>query len=193
MNPSFVLPARKTIRNVHLPKLFQEDRKQIEDSLKNTRKISTTTDLWSSTNEQSFSTVTAHYVDLNAKKLKHKTLNCELFPDRHNHTNIAKSLKKTFNEFGITEENRMVGVSDSGSDVKKAIIDDLKLPWWACFAHRGKNSVEEAVRLTPAFKIIRKKVSKVVRYIRKSNVAKLAFVKCQKKAGRGKKRGKFSI
>ena len=167
--------------------MFQKDRKEIEDSLQNTRKVSTTTDLWSSTNEQSFSTVTAHFVDLNEQKLKHKTSNCEVFPDRHNHSTIAKCLKKSYNETGITEENRLVAVSDSGSDVKKAITDDLKMPWWGCFAHKGKNAVEEGIRKTPEFKLIRKKVSRNVRFIRKSNVAKLAFVKCQKKAGRGKR------
>ena len=153
---------------------------EVKSSMQNARKISTTMDLWSSNNEKSFATVTAHYVDMKAQKVRRHTLTCSEFPERHNHTTIAKAYKKTTEDFS---EKIILGVSDAGSDVKKAHLDDLKLPWWHCYAHKSKNAVDEAVKKTKRFKKFRSKVSKVVKKIRKSNPSKLKFVKCQKKAG----------
>ena len=106
---------------------------------------------------------------MKAEKIKRKTLTCKVFPKAHNHSTISKRYKETCKKFGVKLSKVILGVSDAGSDVKKAHKDDLKVPWWHCIAHRFKNAADEAIKNTPAFKKLRKKVSRVVQFIKKSN------------------------
>lgn len=65
MNPGYKLPTRKTLSNSLLPKIYQECNEKNQININSAKAVSLTTDTWTSINNVSFMSITAHYLDSN--------------------------------------------------------------------------------------------------------------------------------
>lgn len=59
--PNFETPCRNTIRN-KIEKIYNEEVSKLIETFKNVKYISLTTDMWTSSNNESFITVTSHFI-----------------------------------------------------------------------------------------------------------------------------------
>ncbi|GBN69658.1 hypothetical protein AVEN_32407-1 [Araneus ventricosus] len=63
LNPSYSLPSRDTIVNTLLPAIYEQVSHDVRQSCCTIKKSCLTTDCWTSANNESFMSVTAHYLD----------------------------------------------------------------------------------------------------------------------------------
>jgi len=83
---------------------------EIKMDLENIKSISFTFDLWSSQAQQSYISLTCHYLT-NKFKLKNKTLCCSYFPGEHTGNAIYNKIKNMVAEWNIEIENSDSNIS----------------------------------------------------------------------------------
>jgi hypothetical protein len=100
-----------------------EVKQKMIDAMGKARKVSVTTDIWSSKcSTDSFIGITAHMVNPVSKKREVYRICCRVFNIRHTGINIAKMMKNLFIEFGIDRKVLFV-LSDNASNMNKAVHD----------------------------------------------------------------------
>merc|ERR1712115_503838 len=63
LNPRYQMIARSTIRDKRLPALYNLKKEEIKKELLESQSVAITTDSWTSISTQSYTTITAHYID----------------------------------------------------------------------------------------------------------------------------------
>lgn len=147
-----------------MPKSYQEYLEIVQLEIASAYAICITTDSWTSVNNVSFVSVTAHFIDNG--NMKSYLLDCFPFSERHTAVNITEYLKIKFQEWKI-EQKIIAIVSDNAANIVAAIRDG----GWrhiGCFAHSINLSVqachrELATTLT--------KVKSIVEYFKRSSSA----------------------
>lgn len=89
LNASYKLPTRKTLANSLLPKYYEEIRTHVEMEVAGADAVCVTTDGWTSSNNESFIAVTAHFID-STTKIKSYMLDCVEYRQSHTATNLAE-------------------------------------------------------------------------------------------------------
>ena len=104
-------------------KMAGEVKQKMIEAMRKARKVSVTTDIWSSKcSTDSFIGITAHMVNPFSKKREVYRICCRVFNIRHTGINIAKMMKNLFIEFGIDRKVFFV-LSDNASNMNKAVLD----------------------------------------------------------------------
>lgn len=67
LDPRYDLPSRNTIRNVHLNILYDDVEKKLQTVLNQVESCAITTDCWSSKANESYLTITCHFIDVDFK------------------------------------------------------------------------------------------------------------------------------
>ncbi|XP_066596475.1 E3 SUMO-protein ligase ZBED1-like [Prorops nasuta] len=119
--PLYKIPTRKTITQL-LDEKYEVLSNMIKSQLKQLSQLSLTTDIWTEPlNTKSYLGLTGHYIlDNNHKSI---TIGVTELDERHSASNIEKWLKTIIKVWEINVESIIVIVSDSGSNIKKAIKD----------------------------------------------------------------------
>lgn len=159
-----------------MPKSYQECLEIVQLEIASAYAICITTDSWTSVNNVSFVSVTAHFIDNG--NMKSYLLDCFPFSERHTAVNITEYLKIKFQEWKI-EQKIIAIVSDNAANIVAAIRDG----GWrhiGCFAHSINLSVqachrELATTLT--------KVKSIVEYFKRSSSALAKLKDIQKQMG----------
>jgi hypothetical protein len=103
--------------------MAEKVKQKMIDAMRLARKVSVTTDIWSSKcSSDSFIGITAHMVNPVTKKREVYRICCRVFNIRHTGINIAKMMKNLFIEFGIDKKVFFV-LSDNASNMNKAVHD----------------------------------------------------------------------
>lgn len=134
LNPNYSLPSRKTVSNVFLPQLYAKIREAVEERLSTADYVAFTTDGWTSLNNESYQSLTAHFIDLNGK-LECFVLGCYKTDEAHTAVNLATLIKILLSEWQILEKICGV-VTDNAANIKAA-IRNISSTWChsGCFAH----------------------------------------------------------
>ena len=112
-------PSRKKLRTL-INKLALEVLQKMKTALSQTRKVSVTTDIWSSKGcQNSYLGITTHSV---TRKKENYRISCRLFDCSHTGQNIAKMMKRIFVEFGIQSKISII-LSDNASNAIKSVRD----------------------------------------------------------------------
>ena len=146
MEPKYVAPSRKAMTNTHIPILYQETRDKLKSQVTNTKSFSITTDMWTSMANQSYMSVTAHFVD-DEFQLRSALLDTKEFLGAHTGVNIAAELEAVLDEWGLSASNIAAVVTDNGSNIIRA-ISDLEWPSITCFSHTLQLAVIEGTTST---------------------------------------------
>ena len=92
-------------------------------ALEKARRVSITTDIWSSKcSTDSFIGITAHMVNPSTRKREVYRVCCRVFNSKHSGINIAKMMKRLFVEFHIEKKVFQI-LSDNASNMIKAVRD----------------------------------------------------------------------
>lgn len=119
--PNYPLPRRTYFENKALPELYEKLKHFILQDLKLAAYISFTTDIWtSSINNESFISLTAHFIDGTEMKQRICTLNCKHFPESHTGINISDILNEIFKDWKISPSQQHIIVRDNAANITLA-------------------------------------------------------------------------
>lgn len=119
LNPSYEIPSRKVISRNYLPAAYEECRNLIKENLKNITKVCLTTDCWSSACNDSYLSLTAHYIT-EEFIMESVLLDCVLFMGSHTSVNLATKIKEITDSYELSDKILLV-VSDNASNIVGAI------------------------------------------------------------------------
>jgi hypothetical protein len=99
--PSYKMPSRKYFANSFLPAMFEETCNEWKEILnKEAPSVCMTVDCWTSSKNDSFIALTGHFIDPNFK-MQTVLLDCSQFDEEHISQNLAESISKTIDEWGL--------------------------------------------------------------------------------------------
>ena len=154
MEPRYTVPARKTIKNNILDKMYTTLRGEICDELKLARNVAITHDGWTSLNNESYDTVTVHYIIETPLEwiLRGKVLATKLVEGSHTSEAIAQSLTLTKAEWFLPD---LVAVTDNAANERKAfeILQWTRLP---CLGHNINLCVKSGLAVSEAARLVGK-------------------------------------
>ena len=101
LNPKYNCPTRKTVANTLIPKAYTRVQDRMKTDFSSIKHITIASDLGSSLVNDSYNSVTAHYLDPKTLKLETKTLQCQYFPERHFAANLEIDIEKCLNEYKV--------------------------------------------------------------------------------------------
>ena len=120
LNPSARMASKDKMRK-EVNQIWTDVRETIDRSLKKCRRVSITTDIWSTKGcTSSYLGVTVHYYNPETKSRGANKIACREFPVRHTAENIADLLLKVLKEFSIDRKLTHM-VLDNGSNMVKAV------------------------------------------------------------------------
>jgi hypothetical protein len=144
LDPCFKMPARKTVRELHIPKLFHEVKALVIKDLEQSKAVALTTDLWTSSANTSYMAVTAHFWNDDTSTFLSRVLDCSRFEGSHTSLAILRTLTDTTETFKITEKVSNI-TADGAANVKKAVLDG-GFNYLHCFGHAIDLVVKDATR-----------------------------------------------
>ena len=143
INPDYVLKSRNSYR-AKAVSAYTAALDTLKSILAGAGDISITTDLWTSNKQESYISITAHWLD-DKLNMQHAILATPEMPESHTGVNIAERINQCLREFGI--ENSVVAyVADNGSNVVAA-LDDMATPRLGCFAHTLQLGIKCGLRV----------------------------------------------
>ena len=121
LDPRYKIIARSTLTNILLPKVYNEKKVALVDSLQKVDDIAITTDQWTSRANEGYTTVTAHYLN-DDWTLASPVLMTRASGQRHTGENLATELDGVFNVFQI-KEKVITATTDNAKKCKKVSED----------------------------------------------------------------------
>ncbi|KAL1254917.1 hypothetical protein QQF64_012978 [Cirrhinus molitorella] len=100
LDPTYVLPSRKTVKLMVRQK-YQEEKQKAMEHLKNILSVCLTAEMWTSLTMESYLGVTCHYTDGNTE-LGSVVLGVSKFPKQHTADNIKEALSDVISDWGLT-------------------------------------------------------------------------------------------
>lgn len=179
LNPSYIIPSRKTVTQSLLPQMYEMTIEKVKNQLINVSAVCMTTDGWTSLNNESFVAVTVHFIDpSNETQLSSVLLGCTKFRERHTAENLAIFLINIVDEWNLN--NKIAGVlSDNASNIKSA-LQKCNWRYLSCFAH-SINLVVQTILKSIEQTIL--KVKTIVKFFKKSSHALGKLQDFQKQTG----------
>jgi zinc finger BED domain-containing protein 1 (E3 SUMO-protein ligase ZBED1) len=160
--PGYSLPTRKTVSNNLLQQLYLSNLEKVKINFKEASAVCLTTDSWTSINNESFTAITAHYLD-SKLKLKSILLECLSFHNRHTAENISICLKDCVRNFHL-QEKIVCCITDNAANEVAAI----RLCNWRhlpCFAHSLNLALQQSLKEISNITI---KVKSIVEYFKRN-------------------------
>lgn len=145
LEPRYKIPSRKLFAYTAVPELYNEVRKFVSDHYDLTRaKLALTIDLWSSTNSESYLSLTAHFLTAHLQKVN---LALETFPYKGDHTGerIASHLKEALSSWGVNVKDHFFVVHDNAANVTKA-VEILGYTSIKCLNHTLQLVINDALK-----------------------------------------------
>lgn len=102
----------------------------VQQRMTSVKSICITTDCWSSSAQDSFIAVTAHFVD-DDFKFESVRLECCLMQGSHTSVALAEELRRITDKFAVTDKVLIV-VSDNAANIKGAVVNELKWKHFGC-------------------------------------------------------------
>lgn len=175
LDPSCVMPSRKTLSQSLLPLLYGDILEKVRLVIATEAEyVTLTTDTWTSNCTEGYMAVTAHFIT-NNWELKSFLLECFSFTERHTAENLRNELVRVANDWNISRKVHAI-VSDNAANIGKAV----QLTGWphlGCVAHTLNLVVQNAV-LT--IKPLQLKLKAIVGHFHRSTVAAQRFKEMQR-------------
>ena len=148
LNPQYKVPCRKTVSK-YLQKLYEEEKADLISTITGLD-VSITSDLWTSTAQQGYIGITAHYISSDWI-LSSKVLGTRLVVERHTGTNIASEILKIKTEFQLS--SCVALVTDNAANMLTA-SRELNLAHVNCFAHTLQLAIEDGLKLPQILRVL---------------------------------------
>ncbi|CAI5637704.1 zinc finger BED domain-containing protein 1 isoform X1 [Oreochromis niloticus] len=180
LEPSYVLPTRKTIKEL-LAKKHAEELERVKMEVQQAVAVSITADLWTSLNMEAYLALTCHYINENMQ-LCTSVLGVKHFPQSHTADNLAQFKKGMMDDWAITNKVRCL-VTDAAPNMIAA-TRTLQIRHSVCIAHKLNLLVKKSCDQIPELSSIREKSRQIVSFFRSSTTAKEKLAQVQQQMGR---------
>ncbi|XP_017480664.1 PREDICTED: zinc finger BED domain-containing protein 1-like [Rhagoletis zephyria] len=122
LNPSYKLPTRKTISSTLVPATYSETVEIVKQRLGRAYAVCLTVDGWTSRAQDSFISVTAHYIveDNKCSFLASDLLSCVSYTERHTSDNITKKLTEILQEWDLGHKITVIA-TDNAANMKASL------------------------------------------------------------------------
>jgi len=173
LDPRYTLPSKHTLKYNYINKYYNKGIDILKDMLNHAQYIAITCDTWTSCSNESYLSVTSHFVNSNFD-LKSAVLAVQKLHDVTNHTaeNIARTLEDVFNEWKIKNKITCI-VTDNAASMLKA-CEILKIRNLPCFAHTLNLVVQDCMKLDCINDILTK-CKNIVKFFKSSSTAMEKF------------------
>ncbi|XP_049877872.1 zinc finger BED domain-containing protein 4-like [Pectinophora gossypiella] len=184
LNPSYQLPNRKVLSNNYLPALYETCMTKMKIKLEtDAESICLTTDIWTSSVNDAYLGLTAHYIDPSFQ-IKSVLLDCTILPGSHTAENIKEHVLRIVENWKLKDKVLIV-VTDNASNMRSAVE---KMGWkhFGCYAHTLNLIVKNCTVEDTADEEVRRlinKVKNIVSHYKKSVKATEKLVSYQKQNG----------
>lgn len=168
LNPNYKGHTRKTVSNSLIPAYYNQTVDIVKSRLKEAFAVCLTIDGWTSRSNDSFFSVTAHYVVEQETNtfLSSDLLGCVSHSERYTAENIANLIKKIIDEWEITNKVAVI-VSNNAANMKAAVrIGGWR--FWGCFAHSLNLVAQSGLG---EIKDVLNKIKTVINYFKRSSFA----------------------
>ncbi|XP_061884642.1 zinc finger BED domain-containing protein 4-like [Entelurus aequoreus] len=180
LEPSYVLPTRKTIKKI-LVKKYEEEWERVKLEVQQAVAVSITADMWTSVNMEAYLALTCHYINDNLQ-LCTSVLGVQYFPQSHTADNLAQVKRDMMADWAITNEVKCF-VTDAAPNMI-ASTRQLQIRHSICIAHSLNLLVRKSCDQIPTLASIRHKARHIVTYFRSSTTAKEKLAQVQQQMGR---------
>lgn len=178
MDPRYVVPSRKTIKNLLNGEIFDKTFNKLMEILSEVKYVSLTTDLWtSSANTESYCTITCHFIYKD--KNESAVLDTSELQGRHTAQNIKEHITEVSARFNILRKVICIVTDNAASE--KLACSLLQITHLPCFAHTLNLVVTDSINEVIEFKDIVSKVGEILTFFKRSNVAMNILREEQKK------------
>ncbi|XP_060855262.1 E3 SUMO-protein ligase ZBED1-like [Metopolophium dirhodum] len=167
LDPRYVLPSRPTLRDSLLKQNYEICKEKLFALLQNVCHVSLTCDLWSSRANESFLTVTCHFIDKDYK-MHCTVLSTNKMDINYTSENIATEINLIIKDWDIVSKVVTIVTDNASSMIKACQI--LKIRHLPCFAHTLNLVVQDSLKLKEVDHVI-KKCKSLVTYFKSSNIA----------------------
>lgn len=184
LNPSYKLPDRTVLSNNYLPALYETCLEQLKGKMvTEAESVCITTDIWTSSVNDAYLGVTAHYINENFT-LKSVLLECTAIQGEHSTTNITEHLNRKVQNFKLNDKF-LILITDNASNMKK-VAGKMGVKHFGCYAHTLNLIVKHCTTENTADERVRgliNKVKTIVSYYKKSIKATERLIVYQKQNG----------
>lgn len=174
LNPGYTLPTRKTLSESILPKVYAKVLEKVKEQIAKAAAICITTDAWTSSVQDGYVAITAHFIDTDTHKLCTVMIGCIEFEERHTSLNLKSFLETKFEEWNIRQYVNVI-VSDNAANILSAV----RLGGWrslSCYAHTINLVVQSSL---DAISDTMRRVKDVIEYFHRSAPAKKKLAEIQ--------------
>ena len=181
LDPRYKLPTRQALSSKLIPDKYDTISSEVKDEISKADTVSITTDMWTSSANQSYMGLTAHWLD-DRFKMYSRCLAVRPAPGSHTADFISKELTSLAGEWNL-ELVRLHAITDSGANVKKSMTQQLPVQKWRpCFAHTLQLCVNGALanRSVSELPKIIQKARNIVSHFQRSPLASAELLKAQK-------------
>ena len=134
LNPRYQLPSRRHFSDSEIPSLYSHVRDNVvAPMLKQAKFYAATTDMWTSSSNDSYITVTVHFISSNWDLQSFCLHTVPVFTD-HTGQNTADAITDILDNWGLSRNDLVATTTDSGSNIVSAfrILSALRI---SCFGH----------------------------------------------------------
>lgn len=174
LNPNYVIPSKKTVKTDIL-NTYEILRNNMQITLDGIQNVTLTIDYWTSNVNESYLTVTAHYIS-NDYKLENYIIDTEKFSDRNSPEDIAEILKNIIHNWKI---HVLAIVTDGSPKMLSAIALLEDVQHIKCFAHTLNVVIKQSMESFSEIQEIRRKCGDIIQYLKHNNNAIKVLQKMQ--------------
>lgn len=170
--PNYTIPGR-TFFTTRLEQMFVDIKNSLQKELALTSFVALTSDIWTSSRNESYLSVTSHFID-NEWTLNHRVLTSLPVDDRHTGENIAAWLLETIEKYNVHPSKVIAMVHDNGSNIVAAAAKNEAQHNWVsvrCAAHSLQLIVNAALKSDSAITDTLAAARHVVEHFKRSALA----------------------
>jgi hypothetical protein len=181
--PGYNLPHR-TFFTSQLEQMFVSLKSSVKKQMESAEAVSLTADVWTSSVNESYLSVTAHFIDENWK-LQRRVFACMPVDERHTGDNISSWLQQTVQAYDLPMHKIVALLHDNGSDIVAAAkkLENANKPQWAsvrCAAHTLQLVIHAALQCNTTINESLTAARRVVEFFKRSELATTTLHKVQK-------------
>ncbi|XP_047672898.1 E3 SUMO-protein ligase ZBED1 isoform X2 [Tachysurus fulvidraco] len=166
LNPSAYLALSASEMRKELVNMYVSTKKKVMDAVRTAKDPVLSAELWISSKEESYLTVTCHFID-NKWKLKSYTLDTAQLLGEHTPENVYRQLWRISEEWEITKKIQVVV---NNVDGMKKVSQHLNWTYIPCFSHTLNKVILEVVA-SPDWRYLLKKCRHIVQFFHQENEA----------------------
>lgn len=169
-DPRYQVPSRNFFSETLIPQLYQATKEKLVEQLNQAYYVSLTTDGWTSRNNASYITVTAHWLDA-TWKICSAVLQTTQLSQSHTAENLLAYLNNTVSTWPVTKVNSfaIMITTDNASNIVKAVKDGGFINI-RCFAHTLNLAAQKGLADSNVAAMLMH-IRRLVKFFRKSPAA----------------------